>query len=223
MDELLRQRLVGALALVFLALLLVSLLPKAEDEAAPDTASVVVNLDGSPVAPPPATGGTLAADGEAGGDAPEGAALMPDRAPAPVAVDADSDELIAPEGEPDGEVVLAVAAPTSTPKPTPKPTATPVPQARPTPTPVPTSQAKAPVDAPEWWVQVGSFSQIENARRVERQLQQLGQKTMITPVASSKGTLYRVRAGPYSRASDAEQGQRVIVRNGYRDARVIAP
>jgi cell division protein FtsN len=71
-----------------------------------------------------------------------------------------------------------------------------------TPQPAPASPAPAASPAAgNWFVQVGSFSQTDNAERYAQQLRKQGFSPVVLPPAGSKG-LVRVRVGPV-RSRDA--------------------
>ncbi|MES0874457.1 SPOR domain-containing protein [Sinimarinibacterium thermocellulolyticum] len=233
MNDTLKRRLVGATVIVLVALALAALLPEprlppAADE---DLRTVTIPLQEDAIATlPPAAGAPAAADE---GNPPE----------------IDTDDASAPHGEPlklssSLSVVRSVATPpptpspaarptpTATPKPTPKPTATPSPKPTVVPTPAATptpsvtprpTPAPAAVGAPQWWVQVGSYADIGNAREMESRLAALGQTVIIAPIEAAAGTLYRVRAGPYDSAARAEAAHAQIVRAGMTEARVVKP
>jgi DedD protein len=68
--------------------------------------------------------------------------------------------------------------------------------AKPAVTPEPPKPAAAPTAGGRWYVQVGSFSDIANARDAEGKLRSVGLPTVLSPIETSKGTLYRVRVAP---------------------------
>lgn len=73
------------------------------------------------------------------------------------------------------------------------------PQAAPLSTPVkpsPAPAAKPATTTPLWFVQVGSFSDIEKARAEQERLRPA--ITVISPVETQAGIFYRVRLGPYA-------------------------
>jgi DedD protein len=72
-------------------------------------------------------------------------------------------------------------------------------------------------------VQIGSYSEIGNARQVETQLRALGQPVVVAPIDTAQGVLYRVRAGPYASEDGAGTAHARIVAEGYADARLIKP
>jgi len=224
MDETLRRRLVGAALLLIVAFVLVSLLPRrpAEPVAAADADVVTINLrEPEVIYDQTAVIGTPVDD-----------------AGTPLEIEDGGADEAAPElAEPTAVAVAPSVTPTPrpAPKPTPKPTPqpTPKPTAKPTPKPVttPTPAAstatapatKAPASSAPWWVQIGSFSNIDNARQIESRLKAVGQAVVIAPIATAQGTLYRVRSGPYASAAAAEAAHRAVVGAGYKDARVITP
>ena len=53
-------------------------------------------------------------------------------------------------------------------------------------------------------VQVASFGSVDNARRLEQQLEGLGYTVSSDTVSSEVGTLHRVRVGPYTSEADAD-------------------
>src|SRR3546814_6326498 len=55
-----------------------------------------------------------------------------------------------------------------------------------------------PAGSQKWFVQVGGFADIANARRVLAGLQGLGQPNVLAPIDTAKGKIYRVGAGPYA-------------------------
>lgn len=68
-----------------------------------------------------------------------------------------------------------------------------------------------------WWVQVGAFAEIDNARRAERALAQSGERAVM--LEGSDG-LYRVRVGPVE--SEAAAGQiRMRILADWPEARLV--
>lgn len=96
-----------------------------------------------------------------------------------------------------------------------------VPLAKPAPTKPAATPAPAASDS--WFVQVGGFADIGNARQVQARLQSLGQPSILSPTETSKGTLYRVRAGPYAGREPAQAALGKLSGNGYPDAKLVAP
>lgn len=71
--------------------------------------------------------------------------------------------------------------------------------------PGPGSSDPAPVTAPSAWVvQVGSFSQQDNASGVAAKLRAAGFDTVVEPVTLEGQTLYRVQVGPVIEEAGAE-------------------
>lgn len=81
----------------------------------------------------------------------------------------------------------------------------------------------APAGTGSWFVQVGGFADIGNARQVQARLQALGQPSILSPTETSKGTLYRVRAGPYAGREPAQAALGKLTGSGYPDAKLVAP
>ena len=135
-----------------------------------------------------------------------------------------------PEQEPDTQVVVApVPSPSATPSrpaaspdspATTEPTAvtptTPVPPPAPTasvpkPEPKPATQPKteaakpapAPVATGNWLVQVGTFSEPENARRLGEKLKGIQYPVRLKVVTLDKGRAVRVQAGPFATKASA--------------------
>lgn len=84
------------------------------------------------------------------------------------------------------------------------------------------SEAGGPVKAKGYYVQAGSFSVADNALRVQRKLETLGE---VKNVRSDSGamTVYRVMLGPVDSRSRAEDRLDEVIRMGYYDAKIISP
>jgi cell division septation protein DedD len=74
-----------------------------------------------------------------------------------------------------------------------------------------------------WFVQVGSFEDEANARRVLVKLKQLRMPTSIQSVQVGKGLWYRVRVGPYPAEAHAQEALGTIRRQGYSGAKLVRP
>jgi rare lipoprotein A len=61
-----------------------------------------------------------------------------------------------------------------------------------------------------WWVQVGAFSDVGNARRAEKRLERAGEHAVVMETGEA---LYRVRVGPVDSEQTAEQIRRRILRD----------
>lgn len=55
-----------------------------------------------------------------------------------------------------------------------------------------------------WVVQLGSFSNAENAETLNQKLRRAGYKAFVEPLRQNNSTVYRVRIGPELKRSDAE-------------------
>ena len=77
---------------------------------------------------------------------------------------------------------------------------------------VPDRQTVASVK-PHWAVQVGTFSNRGNVRRLGDKLKQRGYSVMFKDVSLKQGTAVRVRVGPYSTRASADQAQGKIVKD----------
>lgn len=84
--------------------------------------------------------------------------------------------------------------------------------------PAPSAQATADGD---WAVQVGSFSQADNARKLRGQLADAGFDAFVSRVATDAGTMHRVRVGPVAARADAEKLLARLRSAGHQGARVV--
>lgn len=72
----------------------------------------------------------------------------------------------------------------------------------------PNAPAKsAPVAASGWTVQVGAFSQLDNAKRLQEKLKKKGFSATLDPPTPAKGKTVRVEVGPYKDANAAQTAQ----------------
>jgi len=193
-----RHRIVGAVVLVALAVIFLPMLlsdrpPETGDDSvipggtAPETRIVV-----TPVPPP----------GDKAASIPKLA--VSEKAPEKTSTGAKT--VVVPV-EPTTEVPAAVNAP-----------AIPEsrqPEAKPASEPKSVSESKkstavakpaAPVEK-GWLVQVGAFSQMENARRLHERLSQKGYAALLDPPNPEKGKTVRVEVGPYKDAAAAKAAQ----------------
>lgn len=222
MDEALKRRLIGAGLLLAAAFLLVSMLPEPRLRTAPEEDLRVVTIDLNAPETPAGEGVELVA-----ADASSPSATAAVAAPTESAAQA-SEEGAPPEieekeeSEPAGP---APATPASTVRPPPaSPAIAAKPAATPDSKPAQVAAAKPPTaSGPGWWVQIGSYSDIANARQVEARLRELQQPVVVAPIDTAKGTLYRVRSGPYTSETQAQAAHAAIVRGGYADARMVKP
>lgn len=101
-------------------------------------------------------------------------------------------------------------------QPAPRPAPAPVTQPAPAPAPQP-----APTGDGPWTVQVGSFSQSDNAQALQRRLAGEGFEAFTSRVATDAGTMYRVRVGPVPERDAAEKLLARVRAAGHTTARVV--
>lgn len=224
MDEVLRRRLVGVLTLGIAAFLLSWLLPRPGLERLQGSAERVVTMDltradslpeevlraedivyaqdEQPTGPAAGDDSGVSVSASDESEVPAEANNSPDTAaeslvaePASAMASPKSEAEPAPEPEPE-----PVTAPKPEPKPMPK--AEPKPTPKPEPKPVPKPAAK-PAPAPavpsggKLIVQAGAYSHLDKAEDARARSKALGVGCVISPGETAKGTLYRVRCGPY--------------------------
>jgi DedD protein len=80
----------------------------------------------------------------------------------------------------------------------------PKPLVKKSPAPVPESKPKPAQETIAWVVQVGSFSSADNAMRLRDKLRAKGYKAYVEKLKAGEGTVYRVRIGPELKREDAE-------------------
>lgn len=219
MDSALKQRLIGAAVLVALAMIFLPMLLKGPDTAEPDAARVPLEMPSAPdqefetrelplVAPSPVTaeGGVLGMETRPASDDPNAVATV-DQTGQPAAR-ADFDPAAEPAPTPDigtGTVPAVDAAtglaqaPAAAPAPAATAPATPAPAATPTPAPLPASAA-----AGRYVVNVGSFSNLDNARSLADRLRAAGLPLTSESVDVSGKPAMRLRVGPYGDRTAAE-------------------
>jgi cell division septation protein DedD len=71
-------------------------------------------------------------------------------------------------------------------------------------------------------VQIGSFSDQDNARTILSLLQNAGYHGDSTPFDAKGKTLYRVRLGPFANEAAARQAQDKVAHQGYPQARALS-
>jgi DedD protein len=192
MERALKERIIGATVLVVFVVLVVPifldgppadgeivtervLLPGQSDQA---TQTVVLERDRTEPVP------SASAAGDAG--APESSATEQEPEPEPQTE---------PETEPEPEpVIVQRPEPSTVP---PKPESEPPAEERAA-QPEPTSSTGM------WAVQLGSFSNKENAERLASDLRKQGYAAFLSKLDTDKGTLHRVRIGPQENRAAAE-------------------
>ena len=180
MEQKLKQRLVGAIVLVSLAVIFVPIILEGpDDEWSPRS-------NGMPVPPRMDYGVDMEL------------ALPPVETPETGEVEPmESGEPEEPVTVP--VVVPPVAQPTEPVKPAPPP-------AQPSPPPAPPEKNESlPAPPPGWYIQVGSFSQRMNAEGLRDRLQAAGHTTQLQTINIGKAQVYRVLVGPAASRASAEQ------------------
>jgi DedD protein len=107
------------------------------------------------------------------------------------------------------------------PAPRPAPTPAPAPQPAPQPAQQPAQSAPQQAVATGWTVQVGSFSQAENAQGLQRRLAGEGFDAFVSRVATDAGTMHRVRVGPVPERDAADRLLARVRAAGHANARVV--
>jgi DedD protein len=206
MDQGLKERLVGAAVLVAIAVWLIPWVLDGPEDGA-DTQASSLQLP-SAEEPMPMRTQTLKL-----GDASEESA-QPAPAPAPAAAPptqsavatAEPDKTAAPsEPQPQAETTLAAAA---------------VPAERPPAAAAP-PKPEQPKAVGDWTVQLGSFSDEANAKRLAQRAGTFGYKAEVSSVRNSGKTLYRVRVGPQATRAAADAAASALKAHGV-DARVVS-
>lgn len=220
MDSALKQRLIGAAVLVALAMIFLPMLLKGPDTAEPDAAQVPMDM---PVAPDqefetrelPLTAPSAAT--------PEDGVLGLDTRP-PASDDPDALVTIGPDGRPVGgsqplpeetpapadappeaPAVAVDAATGVAPPPTEPVTAAPAPApAAATPPPAPATPLPTVTAGGRYVVNVGSFSNLDNARALATKLRAQGLPLTSESVDVSGKPAMRLRVGPYAERTAAE-------------------
>ncbi|HEU0152982.1 MAG TPA: SPOR domain-containing protein [Arenimonas sp.] len=225
MDSALKQRLIGAAVLVALAMIFLPMLLKGPDVSGPDAAEVPLDMPAAPdqafetrevpltlPAPEAPDGGVLGLSPRpVASDDPNAVATVDQTALPPARTE------VAPEPE-DGPLA-AVDAATGLPAPAapsaPDPTPAPTPAPTPTPEPVVTAPPPAPAAAPapalpaataggRYMVNVGSFSNLANARSLADKLRSRGLPLTSESVDVAGKPAMRLRVGPYGDRTAAE-------------------
>lgn len=215
MDSALKQRLIGAAVLVALAMIFLPMLLQGPDVGEPDAAQVPLSMPAAPdqefetrelplaVPQPAGEGSVLGGPSAPAADDPNAVATVDidgDAAPrvdAPAAVEpADPSAPLQAVDAASGEA-LAAAQPEPEPEPEPEPAASPAPAA-PT-APLPASSAGG-----RYAVNVGSFSNLANARALADKLRAAGLPVTSESVDVNGKPAMRVRVGPYAERTVAE-------------------
>ncbi len=110
-------------------------------------------------------------------------------------------------------MLAAGKAPAATPA-APPPAVAPPPVAVP-PTAVPPATATSELPATGFSVQLGAFSDDKGANALSNKLKRAGYPAYVEPLATSKGTWWRVRVGPYSSRDAAATSRDKLKGEGY--------
>lgn len=221
MDSALKQRLIGAAVLVALAMIFLPMLLKGPDTAEPDAARVPLEM---PLAPdqafetrelPLTAPGPVSADGgvlgmqtrPAAGDDPNALATV-DQSGQPAAR-TEFDPAAEPQPLPEPGAVQAVDAATGLAEASapvraaaPAPTVAPAPVAAPA--PAPAQPLPASTAAGRYVVNVGSYSNLDNARALADRLRAAGLPLSSESVDVAGKPAMRLRVGPYGDRTAAE-------------------
>lgn len=145
--------------------------------------------------------------------------------PAPILAESEGP---APRAAPRGQVEVAggsgapirpAAAVSATPIPPPSTVPGSVVEGRFVPAPV---VAEMPVKPNERiYVQVGAFGNLDNVARARAKLSALGQAAQVTPTASGRQTLQRVRVGPLGTVESADAVLIQVIQAGLTDAKIV--
>jgi DedD protein len=215
MDQGLKERLVGAAVLVAIAVWLIPWVldgPEAPLESGASALQLPAAEEPMPMRTQTLRLGDAAEEAE---DAPATAATPPPAVePTPVAAaEPPPVEDAAPAAASEQSEAPVVAAVRPEPEP-----------AAPAPAPVATPPKPAPATAAggDWTVQLGSFGEEANARRVSQRAGTFGHKAEVSPIRSNGRTLYRVRVTPARSRAEADAAASALKAHGIADARVVS-
>lgn len=96
-------------------------------------------------------------------------------------------------------------------------------EAKPEPVKTPKKEEKKPIPekvSGNYFIQIGVFSDPEKVKQMQAKLSSAGLKSNVDLIDTPKGQKSRLRAGPYSNKSDAEDKLAKVKSLGYSDARV---
>lgn len=231
MDEVVLRRVVGVLTLAVAAFLLSWLLPRpgldrlrgegervvTVDLTRPDAAPQELPPPSDEDAPPSGPAPPAAAPAQQVADAATGPSPSPSPSPSTGAPPPTTDAVAPPAPAPPNRPVETPPAepkppatrPTASKPPEPKPAETPpvAPKAveprLAEPRPTPPAAASAAGAGPAM-VQAGAYSHLDKAEAVRTRAAGAGQRCVISPAETAKGTLYRLRCGPYADRAQAQ-------------------
>lgn len=220
MERNLKERIVGATVIVALGIIII---PWLLDGPAQSSRPVERALELPSVEPPGRTY-TIPLDPGAGPPVPvetgNGGPLIQPRPGAGAVQRPPRDDASAPVARPEPQATLPAAQPTQ-PPPRPAPATSEPPAAAPAPQPTPQSAPPQAADEGAWTVQVGSFSQADNAQALQRRLASEGFDAFVSRVVTDAGTMHRVRVGPVPERDAAERQLTRLRAAGHAGARVV--
>lgn len=220
MDSALKQRLIGAAVLVALAMIFLPMLLQGPDETTPDAARVPLSMPDAPdqdfetrelplaLPRPETTGEPVLGAPTPASDDPNAVATVDAGANVAPRVDALPVEPVDEEAPPQavdaatGQPIARETAPPPAPVPAPVPAAAPAPVAA-TPAPAP-QPLPASAGGGRYVVNVGSFSNLANARALADKLRAAGLPVTSESVDVGGKPAMRVRVGPYAERALAE-------------------
>jgi DedD protein len=181
-----RRRLVGAIVLALAAAVIVPMLLESEPKPLGEDVSVRI--------PPVDDGKFVNRLNDASGKTAAPHAEPPKDAKAPVPSAPQSD--VAPAPKADATPPAPAAPAPTTPSPQPEPSAAKTP-AKPTPAAAPSAPPPKAANDGGFAVQLAAFSDDKGANALAGRLRRAGYEVYTEPLKTSKGTLWRVRVGPY--------------------------
>ena len=206
MDQGLKERLVGAAVLVAIAVWLIPWVLDGPDEPI-DTASNSLRLPAAEE-PVPMRTQTLHLGG-----APAVPAVADNAAPASGASEPTAANAAASAAEPTAAVATARPAQATAPPPSAPAATTPERRAPAVAAPAPRPGA-TPVAGGDWVVQLGSFGDEDNARRLAQRASTFGYKAGVSSHRSGGRTMYRVRVGPFETRGQADATASALTAHG---------
>lgn len=223
MDQGLKERLIGAAVLVAIAVVVVPwvldgdgeragepvpslALPVPEQPLPVQRQTLNLDTDAAPMPPVPADRAAAAAADVGGAANAANASNAPSERPSQAAETAAREPAAQPEAAaPRGERRDAAPEPARQAAATPQPSSGEAPATRrdAAATPPATNRTAAAAPAGAFQVQLGSFSEEENARRLVQRVATFGYKAAVSTTKSNGRTMYRVRVGPHATREEA--------------------
>lgn len=192
MDQMLKQRLIGAIVIIALAVIFVPMiLEKPDKELSTRTQSM----------PPPPT---IDYQSEVGLPVPAGSAESPEPAETPVAVPDQEVSALPESAETAGASAQTKVKPAPAESPRP-PTAKPTTAKQTAPERKSPAKATSAAGRGDWVLQVGSFTQQTNAQKLRDRLTKAGYRVSVQVAKSADGSVHRVLVGPVSDRPAAER------------------